>query len=122
MIKPTVGQVVWYWEKAPEEDDQPQAAIVTYIHDDWECVNLAIFPSQGGCGGRIGVPTKPADEAEEHKGGYWELPGTRATKPEHAPLSEKSEKSESHTTPHAKSIHHEKASHPTTHTHKGHKS
>lgn len=47
IIKPTVGRVVWFWEKKPENEfDQPQAAMVAHVWGD-NCVNLAIFDPNG---------------------------------------------------------------------------
>jgi len=46
MIKPTIGRIVWYW--AIHGQDQPYAAIVTYVHSD-ELVNLAFFYESGVC-------------------------------------------------------------------------
>lgn len=47
MIKPTVGRVVWFWNKKPVDATvQPQAAIVSHVWGD-VCVNLAIFDPNG---------------------------------------------------------------------------
>jgi hypothetical protein len=47
MIKPTVGRVVWFYEKKPaHENIQPQAALVAHVWGD-RCVNLAIFDGNG---------------------------------------------------------------------------
>lgn len=46
MIKPTVGRVVWYWPRSPQQGSQPLAAIVAHVWSD-TCVNLAIFDANG---------------------------------------------------------------------------
>jgi hypothetical protein len=47
MIKPTIGRVVWFWQRVePESQSQPYAALVTYVHSD-TLVNLAYFDSSG---------------------------------------------------------------------------
>lgn len=62
MISPSVGRVVWFWMmkeqrdyfagichplgKIAAGDDQPMAALVTYVHGD-RCVNLAVFDHNG---------------------------------------------------------------------------
>lgn len=49
VITPTVGRIVWFWpshipDVKPEK--QPQAAIVTYVHDD-RLINLSAFTHLG---------------------------------------------------------------------------
>jgi len=48
MIKPTIGRVVWFWDKSPDRPQQSQAhaALVTYVHSD-TMVNLAVFDAGG---------------------------------------------------------------------------
>ena len=46
MIKPTVGQVMWYWSVEESRGDQPLAAFVTYVHGD-NMVNLCVFTPNG---------------------------------------------------------------------------
>lgn len=49
MIVPTVGRVVWYYRYGRGEGGevlQPQAAIVTYVHNE-RSVNLAVFDRSG---------------------------------------------------------------------------
>lgn len=55
MISPTVGRIVWYRPSKHDRhisgmsihaDDEPLAAIVTRVHAD-DCVNLAVFDTQG---------------------------------------------------------------------------
>lgn len=58
MIKPTIGQVVWYWKNIDEqqkEGAQPFAALVTFVHSD-ELVNLATFDRNGDTYPVVGVP------------------------------------------------------------------
>lgn len=47
MIKPTIGRVVWYHDGF---GDQPEAAIVAFVHDD-TTVNLGVFRHNGNCTG-----------------------------------------------------------------------
>lgn len=47
MIKPTIGRVVWYRQPGSTDEQQPNAAIVCYVHSD-ECVNLTWFDYSGG--------------------------------------------------------------------------
>jgi hypothetical protein len=57
MIKPTIGRVVWFWEHddhVSNPDSQPRAAIVAHVHSD-ECVNLAVFDSNGNTSGVTSV-------------------------------------------------------------------
>jgi hypothetical protein len=55
MIKPTVGRVVWFHEAfVPDQPEQPQAAIVTFVHSD-ACVNLVVFDKEGHASGRTSV-------------------------------------------------------------------
>lgn len=49
MISPTPGRVVWVRnasDRALHQEDQPLAALVTYVHSDRE-VNLAVFDVTG---------------------------------------------------------------------------
>ncbi len=64
MIAPTIGRVVWFYERCvPDTAEQALAAIVTYVHSD-RLVNLAVFDGNGKCAGRISVPLRqPADVA-----------------------------------------------------------
>jgi len=57
MIMPTVGRVVWYrpWGSTRASNDQPQAAIISYVHSD-TCVNLAIFNVSGTTDAQTSVP------------------------------------------------------------------
>lgn len=48
-ITPTVGRIVWYWNRAPEPEEagrQPEAAIVTYVHSD-KMINICRFTHDG---------------------------------------------------------------------------
>lgn len=47
-ISPSIGRVVWFWRDAPirPKDAQPEAAIVTYVHND-NLVNLVVFDKNG---------------------------------------------------------------------------
>lgn len=46
MIEPTVGRIVWFRTYEMKEDDQPYAAIITYVHGP-RMVNLMIFAATG---------------------------------------------------------------------------
>lgn len=46
VIKPTVGRVVWFYQKGHVAGDQPLAAMVARVWSD-TCVNLAIFDANG---------------------------------------------------------------------------
>lgn len=47
MIKPTVSRMVHFWRFAPQRaNDQPEAAIVTYVWAD-DLVNLCVFGADG---------------------------------------------------------------------------
>lgn len=55
MIKPTIGRVVWFYEKhVADQPEQALAALVTYVHSD-NCVNLAVFDQNGVSSGRTSV-------------------------------------------------------------------
>lgn len=44
MIKPSIGRIMWYWPEKEHREDQPWAAIVTYVRGD-NMVNLAVWNS-----------------------------------------------------------------------------
>ena len=49
VIKPTIGRVVWFWlnnEACYAENAQPNAALVTFVHND-DTVNLVVFDRNG---------------------------------------------------------------------------
>jgi len=46
IIKPTVGRVVWVFRRESNDVKQPEAALVTYVHDD-RYINVAGFNSNG---------------------------------------------------------------------------
>lgn len=48
MIKPTIGRQVWYWGTVEEREDnlQPQAATVCYVHGD-DRVNISVLSHKG---------------------------------------------------------------------------
>lgn len=52
MITPTVGRVVWF--HPDHAHDQPQAAIITYVHSE-RIVNLAAFGPDGNTSPRASV-------------------------------------------------------------------
>jgi hypothetical protein len=64
MIKPTIGRIVWYYEPfIPDEAEQAQAAMVTYVHSD-TLVNLSVFDMAGNPHGRTSVALRqPGDAA-----------------------------------------------------------
>jgi len=60
VIKPTVGRVVWYQTKfVPDQVEQPQAAIVTFVHSD-NMVNLVVFSDLGMPYGKTSVYLRQA--------------------------------------------------------------
>ena len=55
MIKPTVGRGVWYRMQKPKmPEEQPHAAIITFVHDDRR-VNITYFGRNGSPFGRTGI-------------------------------------------------------------------
>lgn len=48
-IVPSIGRVVWYWRSKEDRDDngQPNAALVAYVHAGDTYVNLAVFDANG---------------------------------------------------------------------------
>lgn len=64
MISPSIGRVVWFYSTlVPDTKEQPQAAIVTYVHSD-TLVNLVVFDMFGNTCGRTSVPLRqPEDTA-----------------------------------------------------------
>lgn len=45
-MTPTVGRILHYWPGSKDKDEQPQAAIVTFVHADND-VNLYCFDAAG---------------------------------------------------------------------------
>ena len=45
MIKPSIGRIVWV-HRVTHPSDQPEAAIVTYVHSD-DSINIAGFQANG---------------------------------------------------------------------------
>lgn len=74
MIKPTIGRVVWF-HPSPSSDtptsDQPNAAIITYVHSDI-MVNLAIFDANGFAGRQTSVFLYQGEETERPASNYAE--------------------------------------------------
>jgi hypothetical protein len=69
MIQPTVGRVVWF-RALGHISDQPQAAIVTFVHSDG-LVNLAVFDPNGERSGHTSVPLYQG-EGDRPAGDYCE--------------------------------------------------
>lgn len=46
MIKPTIGRVVWFYPAGHSSGQQPNAALITYVHSD-TMINLAAFDANG---------------------------------------------------------------------------
>lgn len=46
LIKPTIGRVVWYWPPGRPHTEQPNAAIIAFVHDD-QVINVAGFDHDG---------------------------------------------------------------------------
>jgi hypothetical protein len=46
MIKPTIGRVVWFHPSGSKSTDQPNAALIAYVHSD-TMVNLGGFDANG---------------------------------------------------------------------------
>lgn len=72
MIKPTIGRVVWFWDRRPDVPRQSQAhaALVTYVHSD-AMVNLAVFDADGHIRSCTSVPLVQ-DDNEAPAGLYCE--------------------------------------------------
>jgi hypothetical protein len=54
MIKPTIGRVVWFHPSGSKSSDQPNAALIAYVHSD-TMVNLAVFDCNGQQSGQTSV-------------------------------------------------------------------
>ncbi|NIE67459.1 hypothetical protein [Burkholderia sp. Ax-1719] len=69
MIKPTSGRVVLFTPSKHDDalrfdgSTQKLAAIVAYVHSD-DCINLAVFDSNGGSAARCSVPLVHGDVPE----------------------------------------------------------
>lgn len=64
MIQPSIGRVVWFWPaKGVDEPkvEQPNAALVTYVHSD-RMVNLAVFDANGVQRGETSVTLLQDDD------------------------------------------------------------
>lgn len=46
VIVPTVGRIVWVWRKSKDKQLQPEAALVTYVHNE-RMINAAGFDAVG---------------------------------------------------------------------------
>lgn len=46
MIQPTVGRMVWYWERKGFRQEQPMGAIIAFVHSP-EKVNLTVSRASG---------------------------------------------------------------------------
>jgi len=69
VIQPTVGRVVWYYP-TKEQDDQPQAALVTYVHDD-RLINVGGFDHAGHPFQRTEVQLLQDDDKPEGFHAMW---------------------------------------------------
>lgn len=67
-MSPAVGSPVHFRRFAPGE--QPEAAIVTFVHRD-TLVNLAVFTANGGVMGFTGVAFAGGDEAPAGEYAEW---------------------------------------------------
>lgn len=70
IIKPTIGRVVWFWLGSNKDAEQPQAALIAWVHSDTE-VNLAVFDANGIPYNRIQVPLYQG-EGERPEGDHCE--------------------------------------------------
>lgn len=70
LIKPTVGRVVWF-KPAGLLDDQPYAALVTYVHGD-RMVNLVTFDHNGNPSPQTSVPLVQEGDVRPSAGFYCE--------------------------------------------------
>jgi hypothetical protein len=73
MIKPTVGRVVWYYRHGKTQFDaneQPEAAMVAYVHSD-TMVNLSVIDPNGAQYSKTSVFLYQG-EGERPTGGYAE--------------------------------------------------
>lgn len=71
MIKPTVGRIVWYRPEHVTPDEQPFAAIVTYVFND-RMVNLTAFDHTGYVRSLTSVPLVQQGDPKPEAGGYAE--------------------------------------------------
>jgi hypothetical protein len=71
MIKPTVGRIVWYRQLDGVHDEQPFAAILTYVHSD-RLVNLVVFDHFGIGKTRASVQLVQEGDPTPEVGGYAE--------------------------------------------------
>jgi hypothetical protein len=70
-MKPSVDRIVWY--RKLNDDQQPMAAIITYVCND-ACVNLAVFDEYGGTMGKQMVKLIGENELPPLGGGYAQWP------------------------------------------------
>jgi len=68
VITPTVGRIVWYWPPN-NKDRQPQAAIVTYVHDD-RLININAFTHDGMPVARTSVALVQEGDPKPDDGNY----------------------------------------------------
>lgn len=72
MIRPTIGRVVWYRRPGGKPDDQPEAAMVTYVWGD-RSVNLIVHDRNGQSRPATSVPlVQEGDEKPPTGIGYAE--------------------------------------------------
>lgn len=62
-IKPTVGRVVWYYERPPGDGDQPLAAHIAYVHSD-ALVNLMVIDANGESLSKTSVTLRQDDSGD----------------------------------------------------------
>jgi hypothetical protein len=71
MIKPSVGRIVWWRQLDGVHDEQPFAAMVTYVHSD-RLVNLVVFDHFGIARPKASVQLVQEGDAQPAVGGYAE--------------------------------------------------
>ncbi len=72
MIQPSIGRVVWFWpakERDAPKPEQPNAALVVYVHGD-RMVNLTVFDSNGGSRGVTSVTLLQDDDTPSDLGRF----------------------------------------------------
>lgn len=67
IIKPTVGRIVWFWPLGKAKDEQPRAAIVTYVWND-RMVNLCCHTPNGETYSATSVALQQPSDPELNSG------------------------------------------------------
>ena len=70
MIKPTIGRVVWFHPAGSTAQEQPNAAIIAYVWNEF-MVNLAVFDANGVATSCTSVALYQGGETEERPTSYY---------------------------------------------------